>query len=104
MIDFYITSVRYSGDGASIEKVRIATRNEPITGKKSIGAESIVPAKFVRDLVRNGKLEIWTATIEKNKTGSTYRRGAKVLLYGDKFITTSPNRTERDNLDELPEF
>ncbi|MFC3338818.1 hypothetical protein [Paracandidimonas soli] len=106
MVDFYIAAVRYTEDRSSISQVKIARIYITEKGTGMAGHEIVVPARFICELLRTGKLSIWTAT-KRRKPGSRvtmYDQGAEVQLFADKYLTTSPNGIHRDNLGELPEF
>lgn len=96
-IDFYITNVSYVDN--VIDSVKIRLRLEPFTGESKIGAPRTVSRDFIYDLLRTGKLNIYTGI----KTQSGYRAGEKVVLY-DEFITTVSNESSKDNLENLPKF
>lgn len=96
MADFCITEVRYDKKHDQIEWVRV--REE--LGDDLVGPWRRVPRAFIVDLIRLGKVSFQTRTEERNK----WKRGASVVIYANKFLTTEGNRTEKDNLGELPEF
>lgn len=105
----YIVGVHYSdGDSQAIERVRVmyvATKERyaATTERRNVylGGRHELPVKTVRDILRAGHIKIGTATRLNDGWKSD---GAEVTLYGDLYLTTSPNAVERDNLGELPEF
>lgn len=100
MPDFYIVAVR-NDEHDNIDSVKIRLRLKPITGESSLEATRVVKRSFIYDLLRTKKLKICTAV---QKSDGKFYRGDEVVIYGDEFITTSGNRTTRDNLDSLPTF
>jgi len=96
MTDFCITAVRYSTDRKHINYVQVG---EEQTG--SIGTRRTVERAFVADLIRLGKASFQTRI--KKADGLLYV-GARVHLIDDTYLTTDRNSTERDNLENLPEF
>lgn len=67
----------------------------------SIGHDRDLPRAFVADLIRLGKASFQTRI--RSEDGK-YRVGAAVHLIDDEYLTTNRNSTERDNLENLPEF
>ena len=96
--DYLISAVRYNASGSHIDKVRA----HPDNGD-SIGSGSDMARSRVVTLLESG----WTfCTILKSADGK-WRRGADirvVIIEGEKFIKTEPDRTKKDNLGELPRF
>ncbi|WP_288081622.1 DUF3892 domain-containing protein [Pseudomonas sp.] len=97
MADFYITDVRYDKAHARIDWVRV---REDL-GRDKVGPWRMVPRQFIVDLIRMGKVSFQTKTQDRN---GAWKNGASVEVYADEFLTTEGNRTEKDNLGELPEF
>ena len=97
MADFCITAVRYNKDNENIGYVQV---RENKFGDK-VGPTRIVSRNFIADLIRLEMATFQTKTQDKN---GGWKAGAKVIIYSEKFITTEGNRTEKDNLGELPEF
>lgn len=100
MADFCITEVRYNKDKSHIKFVKVRERKQGENGIQ-IGSPRIVSRAFVADLIRLGKVSFQTNTKTNN---GQWKKGAEVLLFGQEFLTTDRNKTERDNLGELPEF
>ncbi|MGQ7858244.1 hypothetical protein ACUN0G_02830 [Pseudomonas sp. 32A] len=96
MADFLIEKVAYSEDGEHIEWVLVREDK----GDKA-GPRIPVPRLFIADLIRLGKAEFQTVVKAAN---GKLDRGSEVRLYDGKFLTTSPNKTDRDNLENLPTF
>ncbi|WP_336334606.1 hypothetical protein [Pseudomonas putida] len=96
MADFFISRVGYNEGEEHIEWLMV---REDLGDKA--GGESLVQRSFVVDLIRLGLVKF--VTLPRNAKGEI-SRGAEVLLYRDKFLTTSANKTERDNLENLPTF
>lgn len=96
MADFFISRVAYSENGEHIEWLMV---REDL-GKQA-GGESLVQRKFVADLIRLDLVDF--VTLPRDSKG-VITRGAKVHLYDGKFLTTAANKTERDNLENLPTF
>lgn len=102
-IDFYITGVSYNSDETEIKSVEVRLRLEPITGMKEVSSDvRRVSRGFIYDLLRTEKIVFYTATYNSEK--NTYQRGAEVIIYGKKYITTAGNKKEKDNLENLPQF
>lgn len=98
-IDFFITKVSYDIDDV-ISEVEIRLHLYPITREAKIGPSRFVGREFIYDLLKTGKINIYTATLKND----LWTQGDKVGLYGDKYITTDGNKRTRDNLGNLPEF
>ena len=98
MADFCITAVRYNQDRSHIEFVLV---REEMTITNQLGTHRAVPRAFVADLIRLGKATFQTRL--KTSEGK-WRLGAQVHLIEDVYLTTDKNSTERDNLENLPEF
>lgn len=96
MTDFCITAVRYHTTGSHIEYVIV---NEEKPGE--IGSNRTVARAFVADLIRMKKATFQTRI--KTADGK-FRVGAAVHVIDGEYLTTDPNRTERDNLGSLPRF
>ena len=97
MADFCITQVRYNEAREHIVFVHV--REEK--GGDNVGAPRTVSRHFIADLIRLGKASFQTRTEGRN---GNWIKGASVVVYDKKFLTTEGNRTQRDNLGELPEF
>ncbi|MBX8575632.1 DUF3892 domain-containing protein [Pseudomonas cichorii] len=97
MVDFCITEVRYQKDGKHIDYVKV--REE--LGNDKVGSPRFVGRNFIVDLIRLKKTTFQTRT--QDKSGG-WKKGAAVIIYNNKFLTTEGNNTEKDNLGELPEF
>lgn len=96
MADFFISRIGYNESEEHIEWLMV---REDL-GEQA-GGESLVQRRFVADLIR---LNLATfVTLPRNAQGKIYR-GAKVHLYAGKFLTTSANKTDRDNLENLDTF
>lgn len=96
MADFCITAVRYNKDRSHIEYVRV---KEEKPG--AIGLSRTIPREFIADLIRLGKATFQTRI---ETSDSKWKVGAQVHLIEDIYLTTSKNSSERDNLENLPEF
>ncbi|GLH31737.1 hypothetical protein BR1R5_11230 [Pseudomonas sp. BR1R-5] len=96
MADFCITAVKYDKEHDRIAWVQ--AREE--LGRDKVGPWRWVSRVFAVDLIRMGKASFQTRTQDRN---GNWVKGAPVVVYADKFLTTEGNRTERDNLGELPE-
>ncbi|WP_324708095.1 hypothetical protein [Pseudomonas fragi] len=96
MADFFISSIAYNEKGEHIEWLLVREDLE-----KNAGPEVPVHRQFVADLIR---LKLATfQTLPRSPEGKI-SRGAMVHLYDEKFLSTSANKTERDNLENLPIF
>lgn len=60
----------------------------------------LVSRHFVVDLIKTGSASFKTATIQNQK----FLRGADVVIYDDEYLTTSPDASEQNNLENLPSF
>lgn len=96
MADFCITAVNYNQSRSHIEYVIV---REEKSG--TIGAERTVARAFVADLIR---LNLATFQTRIKTTEGKWKVGAQIHLIDDIYITTDRNSTERDNLENLPEF
>ena len=96
MADFCITAVKYASTRDHIEWLKV---NEEKPGE--IGQDRTVSRAFVADLIRLQKATFQTRT--KTAEGK-WRVGAQVHLIDGTYLTTNRNSTERDNLENLPEF
>lgn len=96
MADFFISRIGYSEGEEHIEWLML---REDLGDKA--GGESLVQRSFVADLIRLNLVKFQTLPL--NSEGKI-SRGAEVRLYDGKFLTTSANKTERDNLENLPTF
>lgn len=97
MADFCITEVKYDKDHERIEWVRVREDK----GDSNPGLWRVTHRAFIVDLIRLGKATFQTRTQDRN---GNWKKGAKIEVYAGKFLTTEGNRTEKDNLGELPEF
>ncbi|UVL65023.1 DUF3892 domain-containing protein [Pseudomonas sp. B21-031] len=97
MADFCITEVKYDSDHERIEWVKVREDK----GDNAPGPWRVTHRAFIVDLIRLGKASFQTRTQDRY---GNWKKGAKIEVYGDKFLTTEGNRTEKDNLGELPEF
>ena len=96
---YLISAVRYDSAGTHIDKVRVHPDNGNTVGP---GTEQL--RQRVVSLIDAGTT---FATITFDGSNNTWRYGAKVeviLIDGQKFIRTVPDRTKADNLGSLPEF
>lgn len=96
MADFCITAVQYDKEHDRITWLQ--AREE--LGGDQVGPWRWVSRLFAVDLIRMGKASFQTRTQDRN---GKWVKGAVVVVYADKFLTTEGNKTERDNLGELPE-
>jgi len=96
MADFCITAVKYSNDRKHIEWL-IVKEEKPT----SIGLDRVVARAFVADLIRLKKATFQTRTIMQD---GKYQVGAQVHVIDEVYLTTNRNSSERDNLENLPEF
>lgn len=96
MTDFYISGIAYNGESEHIEWLLVRENLG-----KSVAGEVPTHRQFVADLIRLGLAKF--KTLPRNAQGKIYE-GADVHLYDGKFLTTSANKTERDNLESLPTF
>jgi hypothetical protein len=96
--DYCISAVRYDADDKHIEKVKV----HPDNGD-TIGAASEESRSTVVDRIEAGNSFV---TIVKNKE-KKWNKGEDVRIItvnSKKFIRTDANKTESDNLGELPTF
>ncbi|MCF5198944.1 hypothetical protein [Pseudomonas syringae] len=63
---------------------------------------SFVGRPFVVDLINSGAATFRSATI--NSRDKSFAIGATVHVYDGEFLTTSPDKSESNNLENLPEF
>lgn len=96
MADFCITAVSYSKDRKHIDWVQVREEKPA-----SIGDPRTVSRAFVADLIRLGKASFQTRL--KNSEGS-WSLGASVHVIESIYLTTNRNSSQRDNLENLPEF
>jgi len=96
--DFYIEKVRYNKDHTRI--VWVSVRED--SSKKLSGPYNMVRKKIV-SLLHEGKQFM---TIFRNEEGK-FRRGQKigvVSIKGNEYIRTDQAETEKDQLENLPEY
>lgn len=95
MANFCITHVKYSTDGKHIEWLGVREEFET-----TVGPMRLVQRAFVAALIRQGLATFITRTwiTETEK----WKKGAEVHVLEEKYLTTDPNKTKRDNLGELP--
>ncbi|MCB1201112.1 MAG: DUF3892 domain-containing protein [Leptospiraceae bacterium] len=96
--NYCVSEVRYSSDRKMISQVKVHVNNEGIIGFSQICYRSLVVAKL--------KQGFTFCTILKNSVGG-WNKGADIHLVGtppDEYIRTDPNSTQKDNLENLPEF
>ncbi len=96
--DYYIEKVRYNKDHSRI--IWVSVRED--SSKKLSGAYNMV-RKRIMSLMHDGKQFM---TIFRNDEGK-YRKGQKILLIsvkGNEFIRTDADQTEKDQLENLPEY
>lgn len=102
-VDFVITGVKIDNGVISLVEVRKVYN---LGDKTNIGSEKKVPREFIVDLLKlknkNKLIIFYTST--RNALTKKWTLGDEVILYNDEYITTSGNKTTRDNLDNLPEF
>ena len=91
--DYLISAVRYNDDHTRIVQVKQHVDND-----KTVGQGEIVSRQTVIDNIESGKTYM---TIRGGKQGEHVQIKTKG---SEKFITTNPNETTKDNLGELPEF
>ncbi len=97
--DFCITRKRMNSKGTHIDFVEVF----PDLGDKLGAAATKSRGQVVADL----KIGVTYITIYKPSSGSQYQQGEKVIIdrvNGVEYIKTLPDKTEKDNLDKLPDF
>jgi hypothetical protein len=97
--NYLISAVRYNAAGTHIDRVKVHPDNGDSVGP---GVEQ--PRQRVISLIEAGTT---FATITWDKSAATWRFGASIdvmVLDGESFIRTRPDRTKSDNLGSLPEF
>lgn len=96
--DFGISEVRFNAPHTHIDKVRVRPDNE-----KSFG----LPIEYSRlDIVSAIRKGTSFVTIFKGDEGN-WNKGQSVFVIrinGQDYIKSVENKTEKDNLDNLPEF
>ncbi|RMO93471.1 hypothetical protein ALQ32_200113 [Pseudomonas syringae pv. tagetis] len=95
MIEYLIFGTGYSKQPEHIDWVLVGREID-----KKLTKAFVVEREFVVDLIKTESASFRTATTQGNK----YFKGAKVVIYSDKFLTTSPDASENNNLEELPTF
>ncbi|BEN45643.1 DUF3892 domain-containing protein [Serratia marcescens] len=99
MTDFYISAIRMDSKGQHIEWVKTHKNID----NKSLDLEgSVNSRKFVGELISSGKITFRTVTW--NQSTKKWDIGAVVEVMASGYITTDPNKTELDNLGNLPKF
>ncbi len=96
--DYVITAVRYDSTHDRIIKVKVMEDNG-----ETLHSPSEMTRQTVISNIDEGRMFV---TAQKNKEGK-WNKGAKVIIvrinYVD-YIKTVSNNSEKDNLEELPEF
>lgn len=96
--DFYIEKVRYNKDHTRI--VWVSVRQD--SDRKLSGAHNMMRKKMM-SLMQEGKQFM---TIHRNPEGK-YRKGQKISVIrvkGIEYLRTDQNQTEKDQLEDLPEY
>jgi len=93
--DYLISVVRYNFEHTPIVDVK---RHLDQGGNVACG--NIVNRNIVLDDLKKG---IKYKTIPQSQDGK-WKIGEHIQIISNKFITTNPNSTTRDNLEDLPEF
>lgn len=99
MTEYLIAAVGYSDKEEHIEWLLLVRLSE----KRAVGSW-LVPRDFAVDLIQTDSATFKTAIFTLRDGKFSYSLGADVRLYDKKFLTTDPNKTERDNLGNLPRF
>ncbi|AYL14651.1 hypothetical protein D9N00_08775 [Pseudomonas syringae pv. actinidiae] len=95
MIDYLIFGTGYSKQPEHIDWVLVGREID-----NKLTKAFVVAREFVVDLIETESASFRTATVQ----GKKYSKGAKVVIYDGEFLTTSPDASENNNLEELPTF
>lgn len=99
MTDFYISAIKMDNTDQHIEWVKTHKK----TSENSLDlAGSVNSRKLVGELISTGKVIF--KTVVKNQSTGKWDIGATVEVMADGYITTDRNKTQRDNLGNLPKF
>lgn len=97
MAKFYISAIRLDSKNQHIEFVKTHAVNSD--GSFNAGASSL--RQDVAGLINAGKASF--QTIYEDPYG-TWNLGATVKFLSPDFLTTAPDHTTKNNLDNLPKF
>ncbi|MEX5592491.1 hypothetical protein [Pseudomonas orientalis] len=97
MTEYLIFGVAYSKEERHIEWLAISRQVE-----SNLSFFSLVGRSFVVDLINSGSATFRSATINPKK--KSFAIGATVHVYDGEFLTTSPDKSESNNLENLPEL
>lgn len=95
--DYVITAVRYNSSCSHLDKLKVC----PLTGDNNMGAGKEWTRKEVVDAIAKGK----TFYTIYSKDGR-WQKGQKVevIEVATKFLKTKADKTDADNLENLPTF
>jgi hypothetical protein len=97
MAEYLIVGVAYSSEEKHIDWVFVSREVD-----KKLSFFSVVGNQLVVDLIKSKSATFKTATIDLAKL--KYYIGADVQIYDGEFLTTSPDASEANNLENLPVF
>lgn len=93
--DYLISAVRYN-----FEHTQIIGVKRHLDQGGNVARGNIVNRSIILDYLRKG---VKYKTIQRSQDGK-WKIGEEIKIISNKFITTKPNTTTRDNLGTLPEF
>lgn len=97
MANYLVLAVAYSKEERHIEWLLVSREVD-----RKLGFLSVVGNEFVVDLIKSESATFRTATIDAEQ--HKYFPGAHLHIYDDVFLTTDPDSSESNNLENLPEF
>ncbi len=99
MTEYFIYGISYSKAEGHIEWLRVTRYDKE---EKVFYGDWLVSRSFVHDLISMGAGSF--RTMFMNKETNQFTRGAAIEAYGEEFITTSADSTDKNNLEALPAF
>ncbi|TGL52009.1 DUF3892 domain-containing protein [Leptospira wolffii] len=91
--NYYVSAVRKDYFKSRIEQLKVSSASS------NIESGTFWTRATVRSFIESGYI-FYTAYRDSQRT---WRKGARITLYGDNFLTTDRDSTDKDNLDNLPE-
>lgn len=99
MQEYFILGANYSNEENHLEWVFLARWDQKQT---AFVAGAVVGRNFVYDLIEKDAACFSTVVYDQRK--QAFGRGAKVIQFGEGFLTTESDKTEANNLESLPRF
>ena len=95
MTEHLIFGVSYSKHHEHIEWLMVGRDAD-----RKLAGLFLATRSFVVDLIKTDSASFRTAVMKEKK----YHKGAEVVIYDDEYLTTVPDASEANNLENLPSF